>query len=226
MDKFKQDFGLSVLNASGAWVDSGEIAALSGYITSTFLFGCVIGAGIFSILADTLGRKYSIIISGGLFAVGGLIQSLAQSFAMLIVGRIVSGLAIGTASMVVPMYIAETAPTNIRGTLTTIYQLMITFGIFVATAINVIIIKTVDNASSTEWRVALGIQVIPALLLIASVFFIPRSPRWLAEKNRHEEGQRVIAKLRSKSNSDPAVVAEYDAIRLGAEHERRVGSAS
>ncbi|KAJ3187620.1 High-affinity glucose transporter rgt2 [Irineochytrium annulatum] len=226
MDKFAQDFGMQTRNASGAWVASDNAASISGYITSTFLFGCVGGAAVFSVVADTLGRKYSIIIGGGLFAVGGLIQSLASAYGMLLAGRFISGLAIGTVSMVVPLYIAETAESSIRGTLTTIYQLMITFGIFVATAINVIIIKSVDNTSSTEWRAALGVQVAPAILLVILVYFIPLSPRWLAEKGRNEEGQAVIAKLRSLDVNDSAVIAEYDAIRQGVEYERRIGSAS
>jgi MFS transporter, SP family, sugar:H+ symporter len=81
---------------------------------------------------------------------------------MIIVGRCFSGLSIGTLSLVVPMYIAETSPAKIRGSLTTIYQLMITFGIFIANIVNTIINATVNKADNAIWRIALSIQVIPA----------------------------------------------------------------
>jgi MFS transporter, SP family, sugar:H+ symporter len=124
------------------------------------------------------------------------------------------------------MYISETAPAKIRGTLTTIYQLMITLGIFIATVINTILLKTMDVNTSAIWRVALGMQLVPSTLLIILVFFIPYSPRWLAEKGRHDEGQQAIAKLRSLDYSDSAVVTEYDEIRRGVEFEQSIGEAS
>ena len=124
------------------------------------------------------------------------------------------------------MYISETAPANIRGTLTTIYQLMITLGIFIATIINTILLRTMDVNTSAIWRVALGMHLIPSTLLIIVVFFIPYSPRWLAEKGRHDEGQQVIAKLRSLNYSDSAVVTEYEEIRRGVEFEQKIGEAS
>ena len=93
-------------------------------ITGLFLTGCVFGAAACMFVVDNLGRKYSIVIGGILFAIGGTLQAAAVSLPMLLIGRLFSGLAIGTLSMVVPVYLAETAETKIRGTVTTVYQLM------------------------------------------------------------------------------------------------------
>ncbi|KAJ3102651.1 High-affinity glucose transporter rgt2 [Phlyctochytrium planicorne] len=207
-------------------IDNPDKESREAIITSTFLFGCIGGALVCSFMADALGRKYSIIVGGALFAIGGLLQAIASSLGSLLGGRVISGLAIGVLSMVVPLYIAEAAPPQIRGRLTTVYQLLITFGIFIANCINAAIYVSKDKDSSTMWRTALGMQVLPASLLVVAVFFIPLSPRWLAEKGRHEEAQAVIAKLRSKDVNDSDVVAEYDGIRHGVEFERRIGTAS
>ncbi|KAI8840061.1 general substrate transporter [Chytriomyces cf. hyalinus JEL632] len=226
MEIFQNDFGMAYTDANGKRVDYPNRPSIDGWITTTFLLGCIVGAGACSVFADRFGRKYSIISSGIFFAIGGALQAAASSFAVLLTGRVFSGFAIGIASMVVPLYIAETAPASTRGALTTIYQLMITFGIFVATAINCIIIKTVDNTSSLEWRLALAMQIIPSVLLVILVFFIPFSPRWLAEKGRHEEGLEVIAKLRGLTINDQEAIDEYNLIRAGSDADKAIGDAS
>ncbi|KAJ3093975.1 High-affinity glucose transporter rgt2 [Phlyctochytrium planicorne] len=231
---FKHDYGTTDKINGTQLLDDGTYEQIDNpdkenresVITSTFLYGCIGGALICSFIADILGRKKSIISGGLLFAVGGVIQSIAPNVSILVVGRVISGISIGVLSMVVPLYIAETAPPQIRGRLTTVYQLLITFGIFLANCINAAVYVNTDKESSTMWRIALGLQVIPAALLVVAVSFIPLSPRWLAEKGRHEEAQAVIAKLRSADVNDAEVVAEYDSIRQGVEFERRIGTAS
>ncbi|KAI8842472.1 sugar transporter [Chytridium lagenaria] len=225
---FQNDFGTTanILNSAGELVENPDKEGREGLITSTFLFGCVAGALVCSFMADIIGRKYSIIAGGALFAAGGVVQCIASTLGPLYIGRVLSGLAIGVLSMVVPLYIAETAPPQIRGRLTTVYQLLITFGIFVANCINAAIFVTQDKNASIMWRLALGMQVLPAGLLVIAVFFIPLSPRWLAEKGRHEEGQAVIAKLRTRDVNDSEVITEYDGIRQGIEFERRIGTAN
>ncbi|KAJ3104177.1 hypothetical protein HDU96_009009, partial [Phlyctochytrium bullatum] len=193
---FQRDFGTEgKILVNGVEIENPDKEGRDALITSTFLFGCIGGAFICSFMADMIGRKLSIIIGGTLFAIGGVVQAIASTLAPLYIGRVISGLSIGVLSMVVPLYIAETAPPQIRGRLTTVYQLLITFGIFVANCINAAIYVSNDKSSSTMWRLALGMQVLPAALLVVAVFFIPKSPRWLAEKDRHEEAQAVIAKL-------------------------------
>jgi sugar porter (SP) family MFS transporter len=233
METFQFDQGLvkanangtaALLDADGLTIDADDNALRKGLITSSFVFACVFGAAIFSVVADSLGRRLSIIIGGILFAIGGLLQAVASGLVLLIVGRAFSGLSIGTLSMVVPIYIAETAPAHIRGTLTTIYQLMITLGIFIATAVNAILIKTIDSSNPIQWRAALGAQIVPAAFLLLFVFPIPRSPRWLVEKGQYAEAQAAIAKLRGTDINSSEVIAEFDSIKSGIEFEARVGS--
>ncbi|KAJ3226260.1 hypothetical protein HDU78_010433 [Chytriomyces hyalinus] len=227
MEVFQTDFGMTHLDATtGKRVDLPNRPYIDGWITTTFLLGCIAGAAACSVLADRVGRKYSIMLSGLFFAVGGGLQAFAVNLGSLLAGRVFSGIAIGIASMVVPLYIAETAPARTRGALTTMYQLMITFGIFVATCVNCVIIKLVDNNSSLEWRIALGMQIVPAAGLISLVYFIPFSPRWLAEQGRHEEGLQVIAKLRGLNVFDREAVAEYHMIRACSDADKAIGDAS
>lgn len=205
-----------------------EYAANTGLTTFTFLVGCAIGAIVVSMLADWWGRKKCIIASGLGFLTGGALQSVASSFGLFFFGRTVSGFAIGILSMVVPLYISEAAPTEIRGRMIAIQQLMITIGIVIASIVNTIIILNFGTKSldDTEWRMALAMQCIPALLLAVIMFFMPESPRWLAEKGRDEEALEVIARLRSAPTSDTEVVDEYKEILDGVQFERSVGNGS
>ncbi len=104
--------------------------------------------------------------------------------------------------------------------------LSLNLGIFIATCVNSVIIKSISDLQATQWRVALGMQIVPALLLIILVSCIPYSPRWLAEKGRHKEGQAVIAKLRGLSFEDSDVVAEYKEIEASIEHEKTIGEST
>ncbi|KAJ3065215.1 Plasma membrane low glucose sensor [Podochytrium sp. JEL0797] len=217
--------GMPIYNTAGETIESSSKATSESWITSSFLIGCVFGAALCSYLADKLGRKKCILITGVLFAIGGAIQCAVNTLTPLIIGRLLSGLAIGIASLVVPIYIAETASPSTRGALTTIYQLMITLGIFIATGVNSIIITAVDNLNEFQWRLALGMQIAPAAVLLVLVSMIPESPRWLADHDQHETAQHVIAKLRGLDFDDSAVVAEYKEIHATAEFDKSLGNA-
>ncbi|KAJ3064581.1 hypothetical protein HDU98_012027 [Podochytrium sp. JEL0797] len=233
MISFKTQFGLvemhngmPMYDAADKPIDTSAKASVESLITTTFLVGCILGAGATSILADKLGRKKSILLAGCLFATGGALQSSSSSLVQMYCGRVISGLGIGTSSMVVPVYIAETASNASRGSLTTIYQLMITLGIFIATGVNSIIITTVDEYSDLTWRLALGMEVAAAAMLVILVSLIPESPRWMADHDRNEEAQVVIAKLRGLELNDPDVVAECKEIFDAAAFDKSLGQAS
>ncbi|KAJ3207369.1 hypothetical protein HDU83_000192 [Entophlyctis luteolus] len=198
----------------------------TSWIASVFQFGCAASAFCFGYLADTIGRKYSIVFAGVTFAVGGALQAGSHNLPTLIIGRVISGISIGAASTCVPLYLAETSPADTRGAITTIYQLMITIGILVAGIINAIIIGSPLQTTDDGWRLALGLQVVPAVVLVVLMFSIPFSPRWLCQKGRHEEGLATIAKLRGLAVSDAAVIDEYALIREGFEFESSAGEAS
>ncbi|KAI8801796.1 general substrate transporter, partial [Cladochytrium replicatum] len=197
---------------------------LQAWITTSFSFGTFFGAGISTQLADFIGRKWSIILAGLLFSAGGAIQASTDQLALLIFGRVVSGLAIGVTSVCVPLYIAEAAPTNIRGRLITVYQLMITIGIFIATAVNALIILSF-NKTDTEWRLALGMQVPMGIFLSVFMYFLPFSPRWLLSKERGPEALAVLSKLRGADMHSELVRAEFTHISESVQIEREMGEA-
>ncbi|KAI8853674.1 hypothetical protein BC829DRAFT_275101 [Chytridium lagenaria] len=229
MRTFNVTFGLTTcsnIHIPSTCYDVPESDFRKGLITSSFLFGCIIGAGVVSVLADKLGRKLVIMLGGFLFTLGGAVQTFTFTIELLISSRVLSGISIGILSMSVPLYISETSPPNIRGRLTTIYQLMITFGIFMASCVNGVILTVVPEESNLLWRLAFAMQMIPGAVLFFVMLRMPRSPRWLAEKGRHEQGLATVARLRGMDVNDRAVEVEYGAIRAGIEFERQIGAAS
>jgi len=220
MSDFGQTFGY--FDSTGKIPPGGEAKAddIRAWITTTFTIGCFFGAMFASRLADLLSRRYSILVSGTLFVAGGIIQSLSSSYAAIVVGRTISGLSIGVASMTVPLYISEISTSNIRGAMITVYQLMITIGIFVATCVNSLIILSYKN-TSTEWRLALGIQTVPGFILTLLVAVMPFSPRWLMMRGRDEEAMKVLTRLNPK---DPEFVQhEFDHIKEAYLLEKKIG---
>jgi MFS transporter, SP family, sugar:H+ symporter len=214
-------------NATFSTCETESAAGTTGLVTFTFLIGCALGAMIVSILADLWGRKKCIILSGIFFLIGGAFQSLSTSSIVFFTGRWLSGIAVGVLSMVVPLYISESAPTSIRGRMIAIQQLMVTIGIVIASIINTIIILMIgrkDPLNGLEWRLALAMQCIPAFLLSAIMIFMPESPRWLAEKGREGEALKTIAKLRSSNENDADIQEEFGDIMEGVNFERTIGT--
>ncbi|KAK0471387.1 general substrate transporter [Armillaria novae-zelandiae] len=194
----------------------------SGLIVGLLSIGTLFGALFGAPTADYLGRRYAMVIECGLFIIGVIIQitstSVWQQFA---VGRLVSGLAVGALSAAVPMYQAETAPPQIRGSLTATYQLFITFGILVAYCIS---IGTRDINGPGSWRAVVGIGIAWPFVLAIGILFMPESPRWLAKHGYLEKAGDAIARTRgiprSEAKSDPIVVREVEEIRSNVEYEK------
>ncbi|KAJ3078641.1 hypothetical protein HK102_004347 [Quaeritorhiza haematococci] len=224
MEDFGLRFGLKEVNTTTLLIQKTKSEAdIKGWVTSTFLMGCVLGAIIVSMMADGLGRKWSILIGGFMFAAGGLVQTLANAIAALYGGRVISGIGIGILSMVVPLYISETAPTEVRGRMIAVQQLMITIGIFIASCINSIILTQLSG--DIEWRLAMGMQVIPGSLLVLIIIFMPYSPRWLMSRQRETEAVQILAKLRAQDVNSATVQTEFHDIKAGIELEKQVGNA-
>ncbi|KAI9138396.1 general substrate transporter [Paraphysoderma sedebokerense] len=222
---FEKKADLSVKIANKA-----QRADIEGNIVSAFTFGCIIGALLIAFGADVLGRRRSIWLGSLLFVLGGLVQAVAETVGVMVAGRGIGGVGIGILSHSVPLFIAEVAPTNIRGTLTSIQQLMITIGIAIASIANAIIITAFSSfAQKTNdfmWRLALGIQCAPGIMLLGALFFIPESPRWLIMKGREDEGLTALSRLRSASPKAPEVQEEFHEFKQSIEAERSVGEAN
>ncbi len=162
------------------------------WITTTVLIGAVIGAISSGKLSDFLGRKKMIIVNAIIFLAGALGCAFASSIILLIVMRILIGIAIGITSYVVPMYIAEVSPSRRRGALVTLNQLMITIGILVSYITD----YWLSNDKNLEsWRYMFLVGFAPALILLIGMFFLPESPRWLISKGKWEEGKKILTRV-------------------------------
>ncbi|OCH84054.1 general substrate transporter, partial [Obba rivulosa] len=185
----------------------GNYASLSGAVVSTFTGGCFFGCAAAGWANDRFGRKRTIQI-GAVFALWGCaMQSGANNFACLLVGRIVAGFAIGILSMTVPLYNTEIAPPKIRGFIVGLTQQMIGIGFIVA---NWVGYGCQFMNTDTQWRLPLGLQLIPAFLLLIGIQFLPYSPRWLLEQGRDDEACAVVHKLHDTGGAESAEAAENE----------------
>lgn len=183
-------------------------AVQEGWFVSSALLGCIIGVAISGELGDRLGRKKLLMVSAILFLIGAVGCTWAPTFSLMVTARILAGIGIGIASNIVPLYISEIAPTKIRGRLVTCYQLAVTLGILVAYLSNAAILKhslawSADGSSSPfhflfveeAWRGMFSIGIIPAVLFMAGLFFVPESPRWLIQNGREVQGLQLLKEL-------------------------------
>lgn len=174
------------------------------WVVSSMMFGAAIGAMGAGWMSSRLGRKKSMLAGAVLFVIGSLWSALSQSVESLIFARVLLGLAVGVASYTAPLYLAEIAPQRIRGSMISLYQLMLTTGILAA------YLSDTALSYSGAWRWMLGIIAIPALILLVGVLFLPNSPRWLASHGRFNEARAVLDRLRSTSDQ---AKKELDEIR-------------
>jgi MFS transporter, SP family, arabinose:H+ symporter len=161
-----------------------------GLTVSSALFGTIPGAMFAGMLGDRFGRRDSLRVMGLLYIVSALGSALAPDWYSLIFFRFIGGLGIGGSSVLGPMYIAEISPPIWRGRLVGMFQFNIVFGILMAYFCNYLI--GTMNLGAPEWRWKLGIAAAPAMLFLAMLFTIPRSPRWLVKKARIDEARDVL----------------------------------
>lgn len=178
---------------------------LQGILVSSVLIGAVIGAASNGILADIFGRKKIIITTAIIFIVGSVMCAFAPNIGVLIVSRILVGLAIGIVNFVVPLYLSEISPKNFRGTIVSLYQWAITAGILFSYMVNAVFAHAVYN-----WRWMLFAGVVPGLILLVGMSFLKDTPRWLVSKGRFDEAKEVFNKIEPELNAEK----EIEAIKL------------
>jgi sugar porter (SP) family MFS transporter len=218
MPAFMTFFESGVLDVTtGAVTETEAQATIDGDIVSSFLIGCVLGSALSSVMADSIGRRISILVGALVFALGGVAQAIAADVVTLCVARGLSGVAIGILSSITPIYIAEVAPPALRGRMVSVQQLMITIGILLASLVNALMFVVVDG--DPQWRGALGAQSVPALFLIVALVFLPYSPRWLMSRGREREAAAVLVLLRGAASDSQVVAEEMSAMRADVEAE-------
>lgn len=165
------------------------------FVTSAVLIGSCIGALGVGSLSDKYGRKILLFISSILFIIGALMSAFAPDFLIIVIARIILGLAVGSASALTPAYLAELAPKERRGSLETLFQLMITAGILLAYMANIGFLNH-NIAGLADWRWMLLTAFIPALALFIGSIILPESPRYLVRVGKDEISHKVLTQLR------------------------------
>lgn len=187
-------FGFDIAIISGAvpfiqpYFDWNELQL--GWGVSSLLVGAIIGAFGSGVLTDKYGRKSVLIFVALFFAVSCAVTAVSTTSTVFILARLFGGLAVGAASVLSPMYVAEVAPPNKRGMLVSIYQLTIVLGILCSYTINYCLLDVENN-----WRWMFAVGVLPSVLFFIGLFFIPESPRWLYKAGKKEHSFKVLSKI-------------------------------
>ncbi len=188
-------FGFDIAIISGAVPFIKEYFQLDelqlGWAVSSLLVGCIFGSVVAGKLSDRIGRKRLLIWIALIFAVTSIVTAIAQSFPLFIFGRLIGGLAVGAASVISPLYIAEVAPHFIRGKLVSLNQLAITIGIFVSYFINYML----HDIGEDSWRWMFASGAIPSVIFFGLLFLVPESPRWLLYAGRKLEALKIFKKI-------------------------------
>ena len=187
-----------------------------GIVISSLIFAAAVGALIGGKISDAIGRRKTIIVLAVMFFVGVLFVVFSPGFEILVAGRIILGLAVGGASTVVPVYLAELAPYEIRGSITGRNELAIVVGQFTAFVVNAILGATLGHIDGV-WRIMFGICALPAIALFFGMLRMPESPRWLVEKGRYDEALAVLKTVRSEDRA----LAEFAQVEQVTEDEKK-----
>jgi sugar porter (SP) family MFS transporter len=167
-----------------------------GVVVSALLLGALVGALGAGKLADTWGRRRSVVVAGLAAAAGALMAGLAVNVPMLLAGRLIIGLGVGVTSAIAPLYIAELAPARSRGSMVALYQMSITLGILAALAVGVAFTPTAN------WRIMIAAGAVPAIAQVLAMAIVPESPRYLVARGRVDAARRVLARLRPAGDVD------------------------
>ncbi|KAL3621557.1 Monosaccharide-sensing protein 2 [Castilleja foliolosa] len=189
-------------------------ASIEGLIVAMSLIGATLVTTCSGTISDKIGRRPMLVMSSTFYFVGGLIMLWSPSVHVLLAARLLDGLGIGLAVTLVPLYISETAPSEIRGSLNTLPQFTSNSGSFLAYCM----IFGMSLLPSPSWRLILGVISVPSLLyFLIAVFYLPESPRWLVSKGKMLEAKRVLQKLRGREDVSGEMALLVEGLKVGGE---------
>lgn len=186
-------FDISVISGTIPFIQDvlGLNETMKGWVVSSALIGCMFGAGIAGRLGDHFGRKAVLMVIAILFGVSAIGSGMSNSITSFVIYRIIGGLAIGGASVLAPMYIAEVSPAQVRGRMVSLNQLTIVIGISMAYFSNYFLLAIGENA----WRWMFAAEAVPSLLFFFALFIVPESPRWLAARKLEGKAKYILEKI-------------------------------
>ncbi|KAJ5104918.1 sugar transporter [Penicillium alfredii] len=208
LPSFKTSFGLS----------GSDSTAISSNVVSTFQAGAFFGAILGFFFAETFGRKPLILGSGVVFSIGTVLQIIGR-LSLLYVGRVLTGLGVGASSTIIPIYISECSPALIRGRLVGLFEIMLQIALVFGFWVNYGVNKNISGMTAMQWRIPVGIQLIPAGLLLLSMSWMIESPRWLASKNNIDKAHKTLAWVRNLPPDHVYVANELAEIQTAINHE-------
>ena len=184
--------------------------------TAILATGAILGTLFSGFCNKYIGRKNSLVLAGFIFTVMSLISACLPSFAILKLARFFLGFAVGQATFLVPLYLAETAPKDIRGKVGTMFQLMITTGTFVVAVANYIIAQTIES-SYTSLSVMFIFLLVFSFLMFALCLLLPKSPRWLLSRGKLTEARVVLGRLWYTETAINKEIDEFNSINASAD---------
>ena len=190
----KSQFGLSDSET--------EIAA------SSLLLGCIVGASLAGFTSDRFGRKRVLLAAAALFTLSSLGSALPRDLTQFVIARVIGGLAIGIASTLSPLYIAEISPAKSRGLMVSLNQLAIVIGILLSYSVNYLL----TGAGPTNWRWMFASAAVPSICFLIALLFISESPRWLVQQDRESEAKHFLSKMVGSEAASREINAIRDAI--------------